>query len=129
MTIRHTVALALLGWYLIMPPALDPRTQESGVFVDLSAPLSEWDRAATFRSKAACEVARHDRLCSVIKDADENAREARAIADESVELNRHRPFDSEKADDLLFRVLVAMLREQVEQREIASQCVASDGQR
>jgi len=40
---RHAAALALVGWYLMVPPTLDPRRQQSGLFVDLSAPLPKCD--------------------------------------------------------------------------------------
>ncbi len=37
---RHAAALALVGWYLLMPPL--PRSSSGEIGSDLSRPLSEW---------------------------------------------------------------------------------------
>jgi hypothetical protein len=45
----HAASLALIGWYLMMPPVQDygapPKT-----------PLSQWDQAGAFDTAAACEA-------------------------------------------------------------------------
>jgi hypothetical protein len=51
MKLRHAAALALVGWYLVIPPT--SRDYPSG---DVDAPLSEWaKRPTTYRDKAECE--------------------------------------------------------------------------
>jgi hypothetical protein len=53
MTIRHAVALALVGWYLMVPPAI-PGTHE----VNQSVPLSQWKIRRVFPHNQGCEAAR-----------------------------------------------------------------------
>ena len=54
MNARHAVAVALLEWYLMVPPAHD----ESGRIDALDgAPLSEWWKQSSFKSAKECEVA------------------------------------------------------------------------
>ena len=47
MTLRHAPALALVGWYLMMPP-----------WGKLNAPLSEWVIYQAFDSAEVCTIAR-----------------------------------------------------------------------
>jgi hypothetical protein len=49
---RHAAALALVGWYLMMPP--DSKVPHS---VDSEAPLSHWITVATFDAPESCEKA------------------------------------------------------------------------
>ncbi len=53
---RHAAALAIVGWYLMMPPdsAKIPHS------VDSRAPLSRWMIVATFDTSEACEKALAD---------------------------------------------------------------------
>jgi hypothetical protein len=52
MNLRHTAALALVGWYLMMPPVTsDGRIQKN-------APLSRWYIFSNFETKEECEKAR-----------------------------------------------------------------------
>jgi|HubBroStandDraft_6_1064221.scaffolds.fasta_scaffold214846_3 hypothetical protein len=53
MTIRHAAALALVGWYLMVPPAI-PGTHE----VNQSAPLSQWTLRRMFPRNQGCETAK-----------------------------------------------------------------------
>jgi hypothetical protein len=48
MKLRHAAALALVGWYLIVPPLL-----KKGV--DLSAPLSQWVPLTSYDRAKQCE--------------------------------------------------------------------------
>ena len=49
MTFRHAAAFALLGWYLILPPAAEaPR-------FDLTAPLNKWTVDSKFASDGECK--------------------------------------------------------------------------
>ena len=53
---RHAAALALVGWYLLIPQIVGPNDAQSTIRDD--APLSEWERSKTvFDSKAECEEA------------------------------------------------------------------------
>ena len=48
---RHAAALALAGWYLMVPPPL----LHGNPPVDLDAPLSEWRLFSMHKSAAECE--------------------------------------------------------------------------
>ena len=52
---RHAAALALVGWYLIIPPVFSPMGQHPRSFNDLSAPPNKWDIWAKFDSESECE--------------------------------------------------------------------------
>jgi hypothetical protein len=51
MMLRHAAALALVGWYLMIPPVVG---QGSGRKVWHHAPLRKWERGATFNSEEVC---------------------------------------------------------------------------
>ena len=51
MNARHAAALALVGWYLMVPPPVP----HSGLPVDLDAPLSKWGLFSIHTSAAECE--------------------------------------------------------------------------
>ena len=61
MKLRHAAALALAGWYLMMPPVyrngkdVDPDIDIGGTHLDETAPLSKWAIVASFDSAAECE--------------------------------------------------------------------------
>jgi hypothetical protein len=126
---KHAVALALVGWYLMIPPTLDPRTQKSGLFVDPSAPLREWDTLATYETKAECERSHQERFSRVKAAEQSDSGEADSIARESAELKQQKTFDSEKANALLLRSMAAMSKIQAGQRVILSECIAIDDPR
>jgi len=48
---RHAAALALVGWYLMIPP------MGLHVEVEYNAPLSQWDMMGSFDSADECEKA------------------------------------------------------------------------
>ena len=54
---RHAAALALVGWYLLVPPVVRPSGGEETA--DPKAPLSKWVKVirGTFDSDDACHVA------------------------------------------------------------------------
>lgn len=57
---RHAAALALVFWYLMMPPlvrvGLDPRdSSRDSVAPDSDAPLSKWFWSGSFDSVDACQ--------------------------------------------------------------------------
>jgi hypothetical protein len=51
MKLRHAAALALVGWYLMLPPR--DTTMPEGF--NSSAPLNRWLQARAFDSAKACE--------------------------------------------------------------------------
>jgi hypothetical protein len=53
MNIRHVIALALVGWYLMVPPTV-PNTNE----VDKTAPVKQWTIRRSFPHSQGCEMAR-----------------------------------------------------------------------
>jgi hypothetical protein len=55
MNLRHAAALALVGWYLMMPPLAGPNA--SNLRVDLTAKLSQWEIVDSFDSADVCRVA------------------------------------------------------------------------
>ena len=60
MNIRHGAALALVGWYLMMPPFIrvgpDPRDpSRDRVVPDSDAPLRKWFWSGSFDSVDACQ--------------------------------------------------------------------------
>src|SRR5260370_346734 len=55
---RHAAALAFVGWYLMVPPAIG--TDDTTWSFDTDAPLTLWTRTATFSSKQECEQAKED---------------------------------------------------------------------
>lgn len=50
MKLRYAAALALVGWYLMMPP------KKADGSLDISAPLSHWHVEAGFDSGQQCSV-------------------------------------------------------------------------
>jgi len=56
MNLRHAAALALAGWYFIMPPTRINRLPKgnSVVNMDIKAPLSQWQIVGRFDSTKDC---------------------------------------------------------------------------
>ncbi len=58
---RHAAALALVGWYLMMPPVyqngkeVERDIDIGGGHLDETAPLSKWAIVGSFDSAAECE--------------------------------------------------------------------------
>jgi hypothetical protein len=57
MKIRHAAALALVGWYLMTPPACKLFDCNKR-FVNSRATIRRWEIGGTFGSSADCEIAR-----------------------------------------------------------------------
>jgi hypothetical protein len=55
--LRHAAALALVGWYLMLPPM---EANEQGVLIslNLNAPISKWDVSGSYDSPSECRAAR-----------------------------------------------------------------------
>jgi hypothetical protein len=52
---RHAAALALVAWYLMMPP---PKAVGDHFETNFNAPLSKWTRLRRFDLQSQCETAR-----------------------------------------------------------------------
>jgi hypothetical protein len=58
MKLSHTAALALVGWYLMVPPQIPLPGGKLGIGApDTNAPLSEWSILDTFDSATECKNA------------------------------------------------------------------------
>jgi len=55
MNLRHAAALALVGWYMLIPPVFSPMGNHPRAFNDLNASLNRWDIQGSFESNASCE--------------------------------------------------------------------------
>ena len=60
MNLRHTAALALVGWVLLIPPLVLPESElrPEPLDVDRKAPLSDWIQEGSFDRAEDCEKAR-----------------------------------------------------------------------
>jgi hypothetical protein len=63
MDLRHAAALALMGWYLMLPPYKADCQQ-----VDTHSPLSAWTVARTFDSARGCKDYHRQLEITVAKD-------------------------------------------------------------
>jgi len=54
MNLRHAGALALLGWYLLIPPVFSAMGDHPRAFNDLNASLNKWDIQGSFDSETSC---------------------------------------------------------------------------
>jgi hypothetical protein len=55
MRLRHATSLALVSWYLLIPPVFSPMGEHRRSFNDLSAPRNRWDVWLKFESQSTCE--------------------------------------------------------------------------
>ena len=104
MNLRHALALALVGWYLIMPPNKKD-----------DAPLSEWIASSSYSSEQACQSAQtkyRDESAAKLKQYDSMTDEQRR----NLEHNQ-KTFDQEMADKDRFTAV------------FQSVCIASDDPR
>lgn len=91
MNVRHAAALALVGWYLMVPPASDwtrwqqtlasTKPQQGGgdydVFGFFGAPLLKWKQQGEFDSQTDCEKARQQLRTRDGTDANQSPRNAK----------------------------------------------------
>jgi hypothetical protein len=76
MNLRHAAALALVGWYLMVPQPDAP-----GKAPNFKAPLSRWNQMGAFDTAAACDKERESRCQAAAKALDEVEREIAALPD------------------------------------------------
>jgi|SRR5215469_10201397 len=55
MKFQHATWLALIAWFLLIPPVFSPMGQHHRSFNDLHAPMNKWDILGKFDSQASCE--------------------------------------------------------------------------
>jgi hypothetical protein len=53
---RHAAALALVGWYLMVPPVRQPKGESP--YLDEHAEYRDWKIVHTFKSQDDCEASR-----------------------------------------------------------------------
>jgi len=58
MKLRHAAALAVVGWYLMVPPS----KVAGRLLVDLDAPLSKWTEPNTIHTGGPCHQIEKDLL-------------------------------------------------------------------
>ena len=63
----HAAALALVGWYLMVPPMSAGPAGSVG-FVNENAPLKDWTQYLAFGSAQMCKAASRDLRKSVLRD-------------------------------------------------------------
>ena len=81
MKLHHAVALALVGWYLM----LAPRTSDTlPVTYDKAAPLSEWIVIGAFETTAECDKDRHKIPNEILQHQDQLSAEKRVAAKQTV---------------------------------------------
>lgn len=72
---RHAVALALVGWYLMVPPPGQPRSTGANTAPpNDSAPLTQWTTRNSYDSAQACEAAKKQSLDTASADLDKQRR-------------------------------------------------------
>lgn len=98
MNSRHAAALALVGWYLMMPPfikvAPGPGDPSRDKVPDSDAPLTKWFWAGSFNSVDACQRSQEKELAEIQRRNSSNPsppaelafREARCIASDDPRL-------------------------------------------
>jgi len=67
MKLRHAAALALVGWYLMVPPVSAPSGTE-GARLMTEAPVSRWYNHGSFDSAKQCEEAQRSLAVGILKD-------------------------------------------------------------
>jgi len=66
MNLRHAAALALIGWYLMVPPLRDTG-------IDTSVPLAQWNISGSYDTASDCESSKN-RLDDGIRDPTQAAK-------------------------------------------------------
>jgi hypothetical protein len=66
---RHAASLAIIAWYLMIPP-IDARNK-----VDAHAPMSKWKKGVTFDSEKECDDSLRDAIANPMTDAEYQAAE------------------------------------------------------
>jgi hypothetical protein len=62
---RHAAALALVGWYPMIPPS-------TGSEINIKAPIREWQQAGAYDTAAECEQDKNVAANAFLKGSKEN---------------------------------------------------------
>jgi hypothetical protein len=121
MNLRHAAALALMGWYLIIPPPVG--MQEWGVTLDTrvnsKAPLSQWVQLGQYDNANECAAAQEATLRSLGRQmGDVRGQIANLPSSDKLLSERNLKLFEENAETY-FKVLEI----------IKSQCISSDDPR
>ncbi len=73
MNLRHIAALALVGWYLMVPPIVDGRAV-------ISAPVSKWVVNTPFDSASECDKAQAILVLRAKRDLEKSVWKDTAVA-------------------------------------------------
>jgi len=96
MKFHHAAALALVGWYLMVPPLF-----KHGV--NVNAPVSEWDHRQAFDTADACEKARVGLYhCGAVLNGAERGTVMQACGFDS----HPRPIKDKKADAIVGQIVM-----------------------
>jgi hypothetical protein len=76
MKLRHAAALALVGWYLLMPPVV---SGGGTIYADRSVPFSKWTIHGTYDTAQHCEAVK----AQEVKAAKQKQGEAQSYAFEA----------------------------------------------
>ncbi len=83
---RHAAALALVGWYLMMPPPqFDPATHLPNGGPNLDAPLSDWRNEGSFDSAKECQAGLKDNIAFALQIQAKIRKEHRSEQQETAE--------------------------------------------
>jgi hypothetical protein len=81
MKLRHTAALALTGWYLM----LAPRTSDTlPVTYDATAPLGQWNVVGSYDTAAECDKGKHEIPNQILQNRDKMTAEKKVAATQTV---------------------------------------------
>jgi len=65
LNLRHAAAIALMGWYLLVPPgSCEPKWVSQGKPLACAAPLSEWIVTLSFANRDKCDAERRADISS-----------------------------------------------------------------
>ena len=111
---RHAAALALVGWYLMLPPLTEnpPPHAAENALVDTQAPLSQWDSDGSFDSAIQCNRARGQATENVKNMADQEFSDEKAVRARGLSVD-------EKVENRTLRIYSRYLRTQ------RAKCIAS----
>lgn len=74
MNFRHSAALALVGWYLMVPPSTPAGlTNPDATLINGSAPIAQWFIRSSYDSAQDCETAKMSGMLAalqIIKDTE-----------------------------------------------------------
>jgi hypothetical protein len=111
MKLLHAVALASVGWYLMVPQSPDVNA--------FKAPVSQWNEIGSFDSAVACEKDRKSRLQMTVEALESIKREIAGLPPSDRPMSQTAP--KLYQDDVKVSGATELL--------LASKCIASDDPR